>query len=130
MSCYGLLRFARNDSFALCVSALQFLQIVRNRNRRRFTAFYLIEVRAMAIFGRKSRPSRRRTNQPAWMTIDGSFATRQCIVVDISEGGARLRVDDPQFVKPRFHLKFERTSPGRACKVSWTKGDLIGIEFV
>jgi hypothetical protein len=64
------------------------------------------------------------------MTVDGSFATRQCTVVDISEGGARLRVDDLQFVKPRFHLKFERTSPGRACKVSWTKGDLIGIEFV
>jgi hypothetical protein len=84
----------------------------------------------MAMFGRKSRPSRRRTSQSAWMTIDGSFATRPCTVVDISEGGARLRVDDPQFVKPRFHLKFERTSPGRACKVAWKKGDLIGVEFV
>ena len=84
----------------------------------------------MAIFGRKSRPSRRRTNQPAWMTIDGSFAARQCTVIDISEGGARLRVEDPQFVKPQFHLKFDRSSPGRACKVAWKKGDLIGIKFV
>ena len=45
-------------------------------------------------------------------------------------GGARLRVEDPQFVKPQFQLKFDRTSPGRACKVAWKKGDVIGIKFV
>ena len=84
----------------------------------------------MAIFGRKSWPSRRRTNQPAWMTIDGSFATRPCTIVDISEGGARLRVEDAQFLKPHFHLKFDRASPGRACKVAWKKGDLVGVKFV
>ena len=39
-------------------------------------------------FGKKSRPARRRTNQPAWMTVDGGFAARQCTVIDISEGGA------------------------------------------
>jgi hypothetical protein len=72
----------------------------------------------MSIFGRKHRGSRRRTNQPAWMTVDGGFAARQCTVLDISEGGARLRVDDPQFVRPQFQLKFDRTSPGRACKVA------------
>ena len=49
----------------------------------------------MSIFGRKTRPARRRTNQPAWMTVD---AARQWTVIDISEGGARLRVEDPQFV--------------------------------
>jgi hypothetical protein len=107
-----------------------FAQIVRNCNQRPAAAFDLWKEFTMAIFGRKSRPSRRRTNQPAWMTIDGSFAARQCTVIDISEGGARLRVEDPQFVKPHFHLKFDRTSPGRACKVAWKKGDLIGIKFV
>jgi len=84
----------------------------------------------MSLFGRKTRPARRRTNQPAWITVDGGFATRQCTVIDISEGGARLRVEDPQFVKPQFQLKFERSSPGRACKVAWKKGDVIGIKFV
>jgi hypothetical protein len=84
----------------------------------------------MSLFGRKTRPTRRRTNQPAWITVDGGFATRQCTVIDISEGGARLRVEDPQFVKPQFQLKFERSSPGRACEVTWKKGDVIGIKFV
>jgi hypothetical protein len=45
-------------------------------------------------------------------------------------GRPRLRVEDPQFVKPQFQLKFDRTSPGRACKVAWKKGDVIGIKFV
>jgi hypothetical protein len=94
------------------------------------SAFDGREVRIMSPFGKKTRPARRRTNQPAWMTVDGGFATRQCIVIDISEGGARLRVDDPQFVKPQFQLKFDRTSPGRACKVAWKKGDVVGIKFV
>ena len=84
----------------------------------------------MSILGRKHRPSRRRTSQSAWMTVDGGFAARQCTILDISEGGARLRVDDPHFVKPQFQLKFDRTSPGRACKVAWKKGDVIGIKFV
>jgi hypothetical protein len=30
------------------------------------------------------------------MTVDGGFAARQCTVIDISEGGARLRVEDRQ----------------------------------
>jgi hypothetical protein len=84
----------------------------------------------MSIFGRKHRPSRRRTNQPAWVTVDGGFATRQCTILDISEGGARLRVDDPHFVKPQFQLKLDRTSPGRPCKIAWKKDDVIGIKFV
>ena len=58
------------------------------------------------------------------------FATRQCTLIDISEGGARLRVEDPQFVKREFQLKLERSSPGRACKIAWKNGDVIGIKFV
>ena len=49
----------------------------------------------MSLFGRKSRPARRHTNQPAWMTVDGGFAARQCTVIDISEAahgsGSRTR---------------------------------------
>lgn len=84
----------------------------------------------MSVFGRKHRPARRRTNQTAWMTVDGGFAARQCTVLDISEDGARVKVEDPQFVRSHFQLKFERTSPGRTCRVAWKKGDVIGIEFV
>jgi hypothetical protein len=66
----------------------------------------------------------------ARLTKAADLSDRQCTVIDISEGGARLRVEDPQFVKPQFQLKFDRTSPGRACKVAWKKGDVIGLKFV
>jgi hypothetical protein len=50
----------------------------------------------------------------ARLTKAADLSDRQCTVIDISEGGARLRVDDPQFVKPQFQLKFDRTSPARS----------------
>ena len=62
--------------------------------------------------------------------MDDGGRRLRCTVLDISEGGARLRVEDPHFVKQQFHLKFERTSPGRPCKVAWRKGGVIGIKFV
>ncbi len=83
----------------------------------------------MALFGRKSRAPRRQTNQEAWMAIEGSFAARRCSVMDISAGGARIKVDDPTFVRPVFQLKFSRGDHGRRCKVSWQKGRVIGVEF-
>ena len=66
----------------------------------------------------------------ARLTKAADLSDRRCTVIDISQGGARLRVEDPQFVKPQFQLKFDRTSPGRACKIAWKKGDVIGIKFV
>jgi hypothetical protein len=83
----------------------------------------------MAAFGRKSRPPRRKTNQEAWIAIDGAFATRRCSVLDISEGGAKIKVEDSMFVGPVFQLKLSRTDRGRRCKVSWRKGLVLGVEF-
>ena len=50
-------------------------------------------------------------------------------MLDISAGGAKIRVEDPAFVTPVFQLKFSRTDQGRRCKVSWQKGLVIGVEF-
>jgi hypothetical protein len=83
----------------------------------------------MAIFGRKSRPPRRKTNQEAWIAIDGGFATRRCSVLDVSTGGAKIKIEDPTFIRPVFQLKFSRADQGKRCKVSWQKGLMIGVEF-
>jgi methyl-accepting chemotaxis protein len=66
----------------------------------------------------------------ARLTKAADLSDRQCTVIDISEGGARLRVEDPHFVTPQFQLKFDRTSRGRPCKVARKKGDVIGVKFV
>jgi len=82
------------------------------------------------LFGRKSRPVRRKVNQDAWISLEGDFAARKCTVVDISDSGAKLKIEDPRFIRPEFRLKFSRTDHGRRCKVAWRKGLLLGIEFI
>jgi PilZ domain len=84
----------------------------------------------MALFGRKSRPVRRKVNQLAWMSVDDSFATRPCTIVDMSQHGARLKIDDSRFLKPMFRLHFERGMAGKACRVAWRKNDVVGVEFI
>jgi hypothetical protein len=82
------------------------------------------------VFGRKTRPARKSTQQDAWIAIDGSFAVRHCTVLDVSSGGVRLRLDDPDFTARQFHLKFARAGKGRLCKIAWRRGREIGAEFV
>ncbi len=50
-------------------------------------------------------------------------------MLDISEGGAKIKVEDSMFVGPVFQLKLSRTDRGRRCKVSWRKGLVLGVEF-
>ena len=50
-------------------------------------------------------------------------------MLDISKDGAKIRVEDPAFVRPVFQLKLSRADQGKRCKVSWQKGLLIGVEF-
>ena len=84
----------------------------------------------MSYFGRKPRPDRRATNQLAWISLDGCFATRQCTLLDVSEGGAKLRMDDPTFVRKPFRLKKNSSDPGRSCVIAWRNGNEMGVEFL
>lgn len=82
-------------------------------------------------FRRKTREPRRAAKQDVWISIDGSFATRQCTLIDISKNGAKLRVDDAAFLQSQFNLKLSRDDrAGRNCKVIWRKGLLCGVEFI
>ena len=84
----------------------------------------------MSLFGKKSRPARRRTNQPAWMTVDGGFATRQCTVIDISEGGARLQGRGPAIRQAAVSIEVRPDIARQGLQGRLEKGDVIGIKFV
>jgi hypothetical protein len=84
----------------------------------------------MSYFGRKHRPERKAANEQAWISVEGGFATRQCTLLDVSEGGARLRMDDPEFVRQPFRLKKSLSDPGRSCAIAWRDGNEMGIEFL
>ena len=81
-------------------------------------------------FGRKSRETRRKLDRPAWIVIDGAFGVRRCTLVDISEGGAQIRIENPSNVPKYFTLSFSQTERrGKSCKVVWRSFQRVGVAF-
>jgi len=77
--------------------------------------------------GKKSREIRRRFDETAWISVEGTFSLRECRVLDFSTGGAQIQSEKP--VPDTFVLSFSRERRGRHCKVVWRKGRRIGVRF-
>jgi hypothetical protein len=79
----------------------------------------------------KKREVRKSLRQPAWITLEGGFAARQCMVQDISSSGAKITVDDPDILPAKLRLAFSRDArTGRNCAVVWRRGKSAGVKFV
>ena len=79
----------------------------------------------------RKREVRRSLRQSAWITLDGGFAARQCVVQDISTAGARITMDDQSVASGRLRLAFARDArTGRNCQVVWRRGKSLGVKFV
>jgi hypothetical protein len=79
----------------------------------------------------KKREIRKSVSQPGWLTLEGGFAARQCVVQDLSSSGAKITIDDPNALPAKLRLAFSRDARmGRNCKVVWRRGKVVGIKFV
>jgi hypothetical protein len=79
----------------------------------------------------KKREARKSVQQPGWITLDGGFAARPCVVRDLSSTGAKVTVDDPNALPGKLRLAFSRDArTGRNCEVVWRRGKTVGIKFV
>ncbi len=79
----------------------------------------------------KKREARKSVQQPGWITLDGGFAARPCVVQDLSSTGARVTVDDPNALPAKLRLAFSRDArTGRSCEVVWRRGKTVGVKFV
>jgi hypothetical protein len=79
----------------------------------------------------KKREARKSLRQPGWITFDGGFAARQCVVEDLSATGAKVTLDDPNTLPARLRLAFTRDArTGRNCEVVWRRGMSVGVKFV
>lgn len=75
--------------------------------------------------------TRRSVQSQGWIRLDGNFAVRPCVVVDMSPAGARLRVDSPSRITDRFNLLLSRhEANGRRCQVKWRRGAYLGVVFL
>jgi len=69
--------------------------------------------------------------RPAWLTLDGGFAVRQCVVQDISTSGARIALDEAATLPATVRLAFARDArTGHRCQVVWRRGRSAGLKFV
>ena len=84
----------------------------------------------MFHFGRKFRELRRSALEQAWLGHGTEFATRPCTVLDLSDGGAKLWVEDAEFVGPTIRLKLSPAAAGRQCRVAWRNGNIMGLEYL
>jgi len=79
----------------------------------------------------QKREARKSFGQTAWITLDGGFAARQCVVQDISSRGAKICVDEAFGLPARIRLAFARDArTGRECQVVWRRGKTAGVKFV
>ncbi len=83
------------------------------------------------VAANKKREARKSIHQPGWVTLDGGFAARQCVVQDLSTSGAKITVDDASVLTGRLRLAFSRDArTGRSCEVVWRRGKSLGVKFV
>jgi hypothetical protein len=83
------------------------------------------------VAARKKRDARKSLQQAGWITLEGGFAARPCVVQDMSASGAKVTIDDPNPLPAKLRLAFSRDArTGRNCEVVWRRGRSVGIRFV
>jgi hypothetical protein len=76
-------------------------------------------------------PRRQLHKQPAWITVDNGMAKRECFVLDVSPGGAKIMTDAALDVRDRFGLALVPAHPKRQpCEVVWRRGRTYGVKFL
>jgi hypothetical protein len=76
-------------------------------------------------------PRRQLHKQPAWITVDDGMTRRECFVMDVSPGGARIVTDAAFDVRDTFGLALVPDHPKRQpCEVVWRRGKTYGIKFL
>ena len=79
----------------------------------------------------KKREVRKSLRQTGWITFDGGFAARPCVVQDMSATGAKITIDDPNMLPAKLRLALLRDArTGRPCEVVWRSGKSVGVKFV
>jgi len=79
----------------------------------------------------KKREARKSLKQPAWITLEGGFAARHCLVQDISSAGAKITLEEAAALPATIRLAFSRDArTGHVCRVVWRRGSSVGVKFV
>ncbi len=76
----------------------------------------------------QERRVRRRVLKGAQIVFNGHEAVIDCVVLNLSDRGACLKVESPIGIPDSFDLVLDHVSV-RRCGVTWWKATQIGVEF-
>jgi len=76
-------------------------------------------------------PRRQMNGRSAWLTLADGKTKRQCSVLDVAPGGARIVTDIELDIGGHFALALVATHDRRQrCEVVWRRGNMFGVKFL
>lgn len=71
---------------------------------------------------------RQRTLKTGMIVFNGGRSTIECVVRNLSEGGAQLKVVSILGIPETFLLRLADKST-RNCAIAWKRADVLGVKF-
>ncbi|MEM8689937.1 MAG: PilZ domain-containing protein [Pseudomonadota bacterium] len=97
---------------------------------REYTAVLHNHQEMVALDPSEKRTSpRRRALKAGVVSLNNGNITMPCVVRDISETGAKLKVDTGRHPPDHFQLQIELDGLMANCMVVWRDGQQLGVEF-
>ncbi len=78
---------------------------------------------------RRRKHARIKTLKSAQVIVEESGGTEDCIVINMSDGGAAIQLTGNLDMPQTFHLKIQQ-GPAQPCEVCWRHGNKLGIRFL
>lgn len=72
---------------------------------------------------------RRKILERATVVFNNGWSELRSVVLDVSEGGARLRLSDTGGCPEAFALRWDRTGLTCRCRIAWRRGQDVGIQW-
>ncbi len=73
--------------------------------------------------------ARRRALKGAQIIFNDGASVIDCIVRDVSETGAKLKIPSPLGVPDTFTLSVQADNTRRKCRVAWRRATEMGVAF-
>jgi PilZ domain len=74
---------------------------------------------------------RREVHYPVWIVVDPRQPPRQCMLLNVSQGGAKIEIDEQLEPPQQFTLLLtHRGLSTRPCRLVWRNGTNMGVEFL
>jgi hypothetical protein len=73
---------------------------------------------------------RNKVDRAAWISLGNGLPLRNCTLIDISDSGAKLALENIDNMPDSFSLWLSRHGhPRYSCRVVWSRQNTIGVRF-